>query len=164
MLNDRLAHRFSLEGVLGGFIKSTLRKSSGSSRDRWSGVIERCHGVDETLADFADDVLLWNSDVFKSNTTSVGATLAHVDFLAAWANTFPFSLDDEAGEGLGRWAFGVGVSSRKHEVPVGDAAIRDPHLFTIENPFVSNLFGFSLETRDIGSGARFGDTIRSLRT
>jgi len=162
VLDDRLAHRLSLERVLGSFIKSSLRKSSGSSSDWWSGVVESSHGVDEALADFADNVLLWNSYVFKPNTTSVRATLAHVDFLSAWVYTFPFSLDDEASEGLGRWALGVGVSSCKYEVPVGDAAIRDPHLFSVENPFVSNLFGFSFETRNIGSSARLSDTIRSL--
>lgn len=163
MLDDRLAHRLSLKGVLGGFIKGPLRESSGCSSDWWSGVVESCHGVDEALANFTDNVLFRNSDVFKSNATSVRTALTHVDLLTAWVNTFPFSLDDEASEGFGRWALGVGVSARKHEVPVGDAAIRDPHLFTVENPFISNLFGFSLETRNIGSGARFSYTIRSLR-
>ena len=163
MLNNGLSHGFSFKGVLGGFIKGSLRESSSGGSDWWSGVIEGSHGVEEAFADFTNDVLFWNSDVLESNTSSIGTSLTHIDFLSTRLDTFPLTLNNEASEGFRRWALRVWVGSGEYEVPVGDATVRDPHFLTVEDPLVTDLLGLALETRNIRSGARFSDTIRGLK-
>lgn len=48
-------------------------------------------------------------------------------------------------------------------IPVGNAAIGNPHLRPVDDPLLPFFLGFSLDTRHVGSRTGFGHAIR-LRT
>jgi len=93
-------------------------------------------------------------DIGEGDAARVGGPLAHVDLLAADDHSRAVPLHDEAREGLAGRALGVLAGARQHEVPVGHAAIGDPHLGAVEQPVVAVAARARRDPGHVGAGAR----------
>jgi hypothetical protein len=80
--------------------------------------------------------------------------LAHVPFFSTNRQAFRIAVDDEASERFARRRLWVGIGARQHKVPVGHAAVGDPHFLSIDHPFVALLLSTCFHTSHIAAGAR----------
>ena len=159
VLEDGLAHRLTLEGILDRLVHRAASDSDGSDGDGGTSVIEGSHGNLEAIALLAEAVLLGDHDVLKGEATGVRAALAEVDLLPADGQTLGVGLDDESGHSLvARSRVGLG----QNKEPVGLARVGDPHLGAVEDVLVALLHGGGADAGDIGSSARLSHTIGGL--
>merc|ERR1711937_618436 len=100
MMDDRFSHSFPFKRVFRCFIQSSLSQTDSSSSNWRTSVVKGSHGVQESFADFSNNVRFWHTDVFKSNTASVRTSLSHIDFLATWSDALPFSFNNETSKCL----------------------------------------------------------------
>mmetsp|Transcript_34394 Transcript_34394/g.106254 ORF Transcript_34394/g.106254 Transcript_34394/m.106254 type:complete len:422 (-) Transcript_34394:21-1286(-) len=154
VLRDGLAHRLALLGVVARLLHRAAGHADGADGDGRAGEVEGLHGDLEAVADLAEHVLLRHDDVVELDAAGVAAALAHVDLLLAAGDARRVAVDDEADE--------AALALGKHEEPVGDATVGDPHLGAVDDPLVALLLGGRLEARDVGPGGGLRDAVGGL--
>ena len=66
-------------------------------------------------------------------------------------------VNNETGERLASRTLGVRVTPGQDEVEVGDAAVGDPHLLTVDDPLVPLLHRLRLDPGNVATGSRLSD-------
>ena len=66
-------------------------------------------------------------------------------------------VNNETGERLASRTLGVRVTPGQDEVEIGDAAVGDPHLLTVDDPLVSLLHRLRLDPGNVATGSRLSD-------
>ncbi|KAG5457778.1 MAG: hypothetical protein BJ554DRAFT_2128, partial [Olpidium bornovanus] len=150
VLADRLPHRFPLQRVHGRLIQGSPGKSDGAGRDE---------GASDVLFPVARDraVLVGDLDLLESYPPRVRSALPHVYLLPAHGDAGGIRVDDEAREGPPGVC--VQVSFGEEKVPVGHAAVGDPHLLAIDDPLVAFLDGARLDPGDVRTGDGLRDAV-----
>lgn len=80
--------------------------------------------------------------------------------LSSLDNAGRVGLDDEAGESFRSGHFGIRIGSSQHEIPIGHAAVRDPHLLTRDHILVAFLLGSRFDAGHVRACAWLSHTVR----
>mmetsp|Transcript_26069 Transcript_26069/g.66168 ORF Transcript_26069/g.66168 Transcript_26069/m.66168 type:complete len:310 (+) Transcript_26069:762-1691(+) len=161
MMRNRGAHRLALRGIRDRLVHRPPGQAHRAGGHRRPRVVKGAHGNFEALALLPEHVACRHDDVLKSDAACVGAPLSHIDLLASDRDARGVAVDDEAGE-AGRGAL-ARIRLRQHEEPVGEAAIRDPHLLSVQHPIVAFLHCRRREAGNIRAGARLGHAVSGLQ-
>mmetsp|Transcript_17461 Transcript_17461/g.37550 ORF Transcript_17461/g.37550 Transcript_17461/m.37550 type:complete len:338 (+) Transcript_17461:1186-2199(+) len=161
VVGDWDAHCLSLRRVSDRLVHGAASEPD-RARSNWrAGVVKRAHRHLEAVADVAEAVLVEHQHVLKGDSARVRAALPHIDLLTTNAYAWRVGVHDEAGEsGAG---LGLGVSLCEDEVPVGDAAVGDPHLLAVNKPRVAFALRACSEPGYVGACARLRHAVGSLQ-
>src|ERR1700735_5281802 len=103
-----------------------LRAANRRGAQSETARVQNVEGDDMAATDFVQHVFFWNFTILEKDWRRRAAVNAHLVFFVAGLPAGKRALDDERGELLA-------IDFREDHVEIGKAAVRDPHLLTVEN-------------------------------
>ena len=149
----RRAEQLPARGSLHGFSHGAARKAERRGADRGAEYVEGRHRDLETVAGLADQ--------------RIGGDAAFVEFKPRQRmrrDDLDTLGDREAGiiafDDEGRQPFGAGplAAARKHNIDIGNTAVRDPAFLAVEHITIAVTLCCRGDIGDVGAGGRFGQS------
>ncbi len=125
----------------------------GEGRHRGPGVLEGLHGDVEALSLLAQPVLDRHRDVLQDHVAGVAGPHAHLILFLARRKARRVPLDDEGGDAP---MAQIGVDGGEDGVQVGDAAVGDEALLTVEHVVIPPAHGGGTNRRRVGASLGLG--------
>ncbi len=121
-------------------------------------MVEGGHRRPKSVPLIPDPVRKWHPNVLEGNRPGVRSSLPHVVFFLPHDDSLGFPGDDEGAHPPVSFR-GVGVG--ENEVPIGDAAVGNPHLAAVEHVIVAVAGRRGLNGPDVATSSGLGDTVGS---
>src|SRR5208282_3898430 len=118
-------------------------------------VHERADSHIPAVVDFAEDVFDWHAHITEEELIEF-ALSSH---LPQWTDVDARRLHIDQQNRQSFVLRYVRVRANNKLAPISHPAVAGPHLLTVDDVVVSVQAGFGLQTRKIGAGVRFGETL-----
>src|ERR1700740_3197999 len=152
-VRDRPPEGLALLGVVARGLVRAAGDADGERADGDAASVEDFHGVDEAIADLAEDVLARYTAVFEHELRGVAGAHAELVLFLAGADAGAVHLDGEGGDAV-LLVFAVGDG--EDDGDVGVTRVGDEVLGAVEDPAVAVLHAGRAHAGGVAAGARLG--------
>ena len=150
---DGFAELLALLGIIQRGFVGALGHAERQSGDGDAAAVEHAHGVDESVAFFAQQIFGGNHAVFEDQFRGVAGAQAQLVFFFAGTESLGVFLHDEGGEPV---RVGGAIGYGDHDDHIGIVAVGAESLGAVQHPVVALAHGGHAGAAGVGSGRRFG--------